>query len=118
MEPGSTMASVTRISIAPVKGLSLHHPDAVELRRDGVPGDRAFFLVDERNDMVSATRLGPLVPATAEHAPEANPLALRFADGAQLHDEIVLDPVERVRFFGLELEAEPVAGGFSAALSE
>jgi uncharacterized protein YcbX len=109
---------VTRISVAPIKGLSLHHPDAVELARDGVPGDRAFFIVDERNEMVSATRLGPLVSATAEHDPVAGTLAISFADGTRIDGEIVLGEPEAVKFFGLELEARPVAGGYSAALSE
>lgn len=111
-------ATVTRISVAPVKGLSLHHPEAVDLTRDGVPGDRAFFLVDERNEMVSATRLGPLVSATAWHDPQAATLAIAFADGREVKGTVELEPAEDVRFYGLGLEAQPVAGEFSAALSE
>lgn len=111
-------AVVTRISVTPVKGLALHHPDAVELTRSGVPGDRAFFLVDERGHMVSATRLGPLVSAHAEHDTEAGALAIVLPDGRRIQEAIDVGEPEAVRFYGLGVEARPVAGPFSAALSE
>jgi uncharacterized protein YcbX len=50
--------TIAWISVTPVKGLRLQQRDEVQLTEDGVPGDRAFFLVDERGAMVSATRLG------------------------------------------------------------
>lgn len=111
-------AAVTRISVAPVKGLALHHPDVVELDEDGVPGDRAFFLVDEAGDMVSATRLGPLVSVRAEHDEAGRRLVLRFADGREVAGPVALGPAERVAFYGAPLDAQPVRGAFSAALSE
>ena len=52
---------VAWISFTPVKGLRLQDLPKAQLTEDGIPGDRAFFLVDERGFMVSATRLGPLV---------------------------------------------------------
>jgi uncharacterized protein YcbX len=111
-------ATVTRISVTPVKGLALHHPDAVELTRSGVPGDRTFFLVDAAGHMVSATRLGALVSARAEHDADAGTLALELPDGRVVRETIDLDDPERVGFFGLTLDAAPVRGPFSAALSE
>jgi uncharacterized protein YcbX len=111
-------ATVTRISVAPVKGLALHHPEVVQLTEDGVPGDRAFFLVDEAGDMVSATRLGPLVSVRAEHDEARGHLALRFADGSEVAGPTELGRPEQVAFYGEPLNAQPVLGGFSAALSE
>jgi uncharacterized protein YcbX len=111
-------ALVTRISVTPVKGLALHHPDAVELTQAGVPGDRAFFLIDDRGDMVSATRLGPLMSVRADSDVAAGTLALTFADGAVVGGAIELGAPEPVRFFGLDLDAEPVRGAYSGALSE
>lgn len=111
-------ATVTRISVTPVKGLALHHPDEVELTPSGVPGDRTFFLVGEDGHMVSATRLGPLVSARAEHDVDAGTLAIAFADGGEVREAIDVGEPESVRFYGLELEARPVAGAFSAALSD
>lgn len=111
-------ATVARISVTPVKGLALQHPDSVELTHDGVPGDRAFFLVDEHNVKVSATRLGALVSAGAEYDAQHRILAITLPDGRVVRGQIVLGRAEPVRFSRLELEAQPVAGGFSEALSE
>lgn len=110
--------SVVWISVTPVKGLRMQHRDEVELTEDGVPGDRAFFIVDERGSMISATRLGPLVAVVADHDAEAGTLALRFPDGAVVAAAIALGEREDVRFGKLDLRARPVLGPFSAALSE
>jgi len=42
----SACARVTRLSTTPVKGLALHHPDAIVLLRTGAAGDREFFVID------------------------------------------------------------------------
>jgi uncharacterized protein YcbX len=111
-------ATVTRISVTPVKGLALHHPDAVELTAGGVPGDRTFFLVDARGHMVSATRLGALVSVRAEHDVDAGTLSLSFAGGRIVTAPVDADEPVPVRFYGLPVQARPVRGPFSAALSE
>ena len=111
-------ATVTRISVTPVKGLALHHPDTVELTTGGVPGDRTFFLVDARGHMVSATRLGALVAVRAEHDAAAETLSLAFPDGRVITAPVEVDEPAPVRFYGLRLDARPVRGPFSAALSE
>lgn len=113
-----TSATVAWISVTPVKGLRMQHRDEVELTEDGVPGDRAFFLVDERGSMISATRLGPLVAVVADYDAEAGTLALRFPDGAVVAGPVALGEREEVRFGKLDLRARPVLGAFSAALSE
>jgi uncharacterized protein len=112
------VAAVSWISFTPVKGLRVQALDAVSLTEDGVPGDRAFFLVDARNKMVSATRLGPLVAVVAEHDVAAGTLALRFPGGAQVADRVALAEPEEVRFYGEPMLARPVLGLFSEALSE
>lgn len=112
-------ATVSWISVAPVKGLRIEARDRVELTADGVPGDRAFFLVEaDSRRMVSATRLGPLIEVIAEHDAEANTLGLRLPDGSSVSEEVRLGPPIPVGFYGLTLEASPVLGRFSAALSE
>ena len=110
-------ASVAWISVAPVKGLRLQDRDEVRLERSGVPGDRAFFLVDERRVMVSASRLGPLVAVVPEHDAEAQTLALRFPDGEEVAGRVELGEPESVRFYGQNMPARPVGGPFSEALS-
>jgi MOSC domain-containing protein len=111
-------AAVSWISVTPVKGLRVQARDEVDVTVDGVPGDRAFFLVDERGAMVSATRIGPLVSVVADHDAQAGTLALRFPDGGEVAGSIELGDREPVRFGGLNMSASPVLGGFSAALTE
>ena len=111
-------ASVAWISVAPVKGLRLEHRDEVQLEKTGVPGDRAFFVVDHHGVMVSASRLGPLVAVVPEHDAEAQTLALRFPGGDEVAGRVELGEPEPVRFYGLTLRARPVRGPFSDALSQ
>ena len=111
------VARVAWISVAPVKGLRLQHRDEVELAESGVPGDRAFFVVDERGVMVSASRLGPLVAVVPEHDARAQTLSLRFPAGEEVAGRVELGEPESVSFYGLTLPARPVGGPFSAALS-
>jgi uncharacterized protein len=110
--------AVAWISFTPVKGLRLHHLDAVELGADGIPGDRAFFLVDERGTMVSAPRLGPLVAVVAHYDAPAETLSLRFPDGREVRGPVELGSAVEVRFYQELLRARPVLGAFGAALSE
>lgn len=114
----SVSPTVVWISVTPVKGLRLQQRDEVELTADGVPGDRAFFLVDERDAMVSATRVGPLVAVVPEHDAAAGTLSLRLPDGSEVAGTVELGEPEDVRFGGLGLRARPVLGAFSAALSD
>jgi uncharacterized protein YcbX len=110
--------TVAWISVTPVKGLRLQHPERVELTEDGVPGDRAFFLVGQDGKMVSATRLGALLAVVAEHDAQAGTLKLAFPDGRVVAGEVALGAPERVCFYGLTLDAQPVGGPFAPALSE
>jgi uncharacterized protein YcbX len=48
--------TVTRLSITPVKGLSLHHPDSIDLTTQGAVGDRLFYLLDDQGRLQSCTR--------------------------------------------------------------
>ena len=59
-------ARVAHLSITPVKGTALHHPDAVELRRSGAVGDRAFFFVSDDDKLFSITRTGAFAGVRAE----------------------------------------------------
>ena len=105
--------------MAPVKGLRLEQRSDVLVTETGIPGDRAFFIVDERTGaMVSATRLGPLVSVIPSHDAEAGTLTLRFPDGAEVGGPVELGAPEPVDFDGRRLSAPPVLGGFSAALAE
>jgi MOSC domain-containing protein len=115
---GRVPPRVAWISFTPVKGLRLRQLDTTDLTPDGIPGDRAFFLVDADGAMVNGKRLGPLVTVTAAHDAAAGRLALRFPDGREVAGAVELGAPEDVRFFGLSLRARPLAGPFAEALSE
>jgi uncharacterized protein YcbX len=110
--------AVAWISTTPVKGLRLQDCTEVAVNEDGVPGDRAFFLIDANGAMVSATRLGPLVAVVAEHDPHLEWLCLSFPRGKKVAGPVRLGEPERVGFHGLSLGARPVEGKFSKALSD
>jgi uncharacterized protein YcbX len=63
----SACARITRLSTAPVKGLALHHPDAILLQRTGAAGDREFFVIDGRDRLISIWKTGRLVGFRAAH---------------------------------------------------
>lgn len=107
---------VAWIAIAPVKGLGLVAPEAVELTETGAAGDRVFHLVDERGVMVNGKRCGPLVAVRPEYAGAS--LRLRFPDGSEAAGPVTLgDPIAS-DFFGRARPGHLVLGPFSAALSE
>jgi uncharacterized protein YcbX len=110
--------SVAWIAVSPVKGLRLQSRDRVELNEDGVPGDRAFFLVDAARAMVNGKRIGALQTVEASHEPGSASLTLIFPGREPLSGAVELGAAESVRFYGLTLHAQPVLGDFSRALSE
>jgi uncharacterized protein YcbX len=88
-------ARVTRISVAPVKGLGLVHPDSVDLQPTGVAGDRRFWMVDADQRLVNAKACPELLQIRPRWDETTNELELRFPDGAvaagvvELGDEVV-----------------------------
>ena len=111
------MATVTRISIAPVKGLALVHPDAVELELTGVPENRRFHIVDANGRRYGQIRNGRLAQVKPTYDEERQHLTLTFPDGTTAHgiveaaDEITTD------FYGRPVKGRIVHGPWSAALS-
>jgi uncharacterized protein YcbX len=111
-------ARIAWISLAPVKSLALASADAVELGRDGIRGDRRFFLVDGSGRMTNNKRHGPLQQVVPVWDEAANVLTLRFPDGRELSGPAGPgEPVQAV-FYGETLEVEQVPGPFSDALSD
>ena len=49
------MRSVARISVSPVQGFALHHPDEVELAEHGVLENRRFLLADDQGNRVRSS---------------------------------------------------------------
>lgn len=102
---------VTRLSTTPIKGLGLHHPDEIDVRRTGVVGDRRLYLVDERDALFSIAKTGALLALSAEYDEAAGHLTLR--EGGQVVAEGALTPGEphTADFFAFKKVEGRFAGG-------
>jgi uncharacterized protein len=109
--------TVSRLSIAPVKGMGLVHPDEISLERSGVSANRRFFVVDEDGRRYGQIRNGTLVRIRPEYDETSGALALRFPDGTvvagvpRLGEELVTD------FYGRPVRGRVVEGAWSEAIS-
>lgn len=90
------MITVRRISIAPVRGLGLEHPESVDLGPTGVLEDRRFYLTDDQNRLLDRLRLGRLVQVQAHTDSGGRRLRLAFPDGRVVEGDVadLGDPVE------------------------
>jgi uncharacterized protein YcbX len=111
------VARVVRISIAPVKGLGLVHPDEVLVERTGVLENRRFHIVDANGRRYNQIRKGTLVQIKPEYDAEREWLALRFPDGSVAEGTVALDGEVTTDFYGRPVTGNYVSGPWSEALS-
>src|SRR2546423_6248463 len=111
------MAVVTRISIAPVKGLALVHPDEVQLDRTGVFANRRFYVVDENGRRYGQIRNGKLVEVKPSYDADRERLALTFPDGTTAEGDVQLGEEVTTDFYGRPVTGRIVVGPLSEALS-
>ena len=112
------MHTVARLSIAPVKGLGLAHPDAVELTPTGVPEDRRFYLLDERGRLFKSKHLGALLRVRATYDAAREWLSLAFPDGEEVAGDVEVGEHVKTTFYGgRTVQGRLVGGPFAAALS-
>lgn len=112
------MRSVSRISVAPVKGLRLVHPTSVELGPMGIPLDRRFLLVDMGGELVAGTERPQLMQIVPDYDPASEQLRLTFPDGTSV--EGAADAVEgsvEVGVWKRRASGNFVPGPFADALS-
>jgi uncharacterized protein len=108
--------SVSRISIAPVKGLALVERDEVMLERSGVEGNRRFHIVDADGRRYNQLRNGALVRIRPEYDGER--LALHFPDGATAEGDVRLGEEITTDFYSRPVHGHLVDGPWSEALSD
>ena len=82
------MPIVSRLSIAPVKGLALEHPGEIELTGQGVREDRRFYLVDDAGRLIDGLLAGRLVQVKAHIDPDGAQLRMTFPDGTVVEDDV------------------------------
>jgi uncharacterized protein len=112
--------SVSLLSVTPVKGLALQHPQSIRLERDGVPGNREFFLVDPSGRLFNASKHGPLMQVKAEYENRngAERLTLRFPDGSEVADDVRVGDESPTNFWGRSVRGRYVEGRFADALTD
>ena len=112
------MKTVSRLSIAPVKGMAVVYPDEVVLERYGVAANRRFHVTDADGRRYGQIRNGKLVRIQPDYDEESGRLALSFPDGRvvdgvpELGEELVTD------FYGRPVPGRLVVGEWSDAISE
>jgi uncharacterized protein YcbX len=111
------MVRVARLSIAPVRGLSLQHPASITLNVAGVLEDRRFYLVDAHGRLVDRLIAGELVQVRAETNPQGNWLRIAFPDGAVVEGDIALDEPIQTELYGRLAIGRVVVGPWAAALT-
>jgi uncharacterized protein len=111
------VASVARISISPVKGLGLVHPESVTLERTGVPENRRFHIVDTDGRRYNQLRNSALVRVRQAYDAERDWLALGFPDGTVAEGAVALDGEVTTDFYGRPVSGNYVVGPWSEALS-
>jgi hypothetical protein len=112
------MPTVSTLSIAPVKGMSLHHPDEITVEPFGVSANRRFYLVNERGRLFNGSRNGALVTIRADHDEDRGVLRLTFPDGAVCEGEVRATGRQRsTNFWGRPVPAVEVEGPWNEALS-
>ena len=112
------MIAVSRLQVAPVKGLGLHFPEEISVATDGVPGDRRFFLVNEDGRLFSGIDYGPLVQVVSESDPAGTRLSLTFPDGRVVDGEVELGEEKVTPFWGRPVRGRYVEGPWEDALSD
>jgi uncharacterized protein YcbX len=92
---------VSLLSVTPIKGLGLHHPESVELTEGGVAGDRELFLVDAAGELASCTDIGALMAHRAEVDAASGELTVHGPDGPLRSAPLELGAAVDTDFYGL-----------------
>jgi uncharacterized protein YcbX len=109
--------TVTRLSIAPVKGLGLQHPAEVTLAEHGVTENRRFHLLDERGRFVNLLRRSDLVRIGAAYDAASDRLRLELPGGPILEEEVGLGEPVTTDFYGRQVPGRVVEGPWAEAVS-
>jgi uncharacterized protein YcbX len=108
-------AFVARLSVAPVKGLGLSHPDEVELGPHGVAEDRLFVCVDADGRRYGLIRDGRLALIRAAYADGC--LRLEFPDDTVVEDEVRIDGELTTDLYNRDIAVDLVDGPWNEAVS-
>jgi uncharacterized protein YcbX len=111
-------ARVVALSVAPVKGLRIARRERVRLERDGIPGDRRFYLLDDRGRMINGKHSGALHEITAELDDAQDVLTLAFPSGHRVSARIIAGRESQASYRSDPRPVREIEGPFAAAVSE
>jgi uncharacterized protein YcbX len=109
--------TVSRLSIAPVKGMALVHPLELTLGPTGVAENRRFHVVDEGGRRYGQIRDGSLVRIAPTYDEAADLLSLLFPDSEVVADEVALGEPIVTDFYGRSVPGRVVVGPWADAIS-
>jgi len=112
------VARVRAIYLSPVKSLGLMQAQRTAVTRDGIPGDRAFVVLDDRDEVATLRRYGALAHARARFDVERDELRLLLPDGREVTGPVADGPEHEVQMFGRPLQGRIVDGPWARELSE
>jgi MOSC domain-containing protein len=109
--------TVSGLVTTPVKGTRVREVPEIELGERGARGDRAFYIIDERDRMVNGKNFKHLQTVVADYNPAAEALTVAFPDGSEAAGEVTYDGTITTSFFNHPKEARVVRGPWNDALS-
>lgn len=114
----TAVGRVAWIAIAPVKSMALSFLESAQLGLNGIPGDRAFALLDEADRVVNGKRVGRLATFRPSWDPSTGRLSIAFPDGGPvIEGSVTLGEPFDGWFFGHARPVRAVGGPWSEALS-
>jgi uncharacterized protein YcbX len=118
--PADDVAHVAHLRTTPIKGFTMQESENVYLADDdGVAGDRAFFLMDERDKLLSATRTAAFLSYRAQFDTASEVLAIGRGADTLLEERVVAEEAARAHFFADRYATgRVVKGPWSDLLSE
>jgi hypothetical protein len=109
---------VEAIYISPVKSLALLPVRRAHLGRHGIAEDRRFFLISDRDRLITQREYGNLVRVQATYTLDPEVLLLTFPDGSTVEDQPGAGAPVTTRFFGTrDVDGFVVDGPWADALS-
>ncbi len=109
---------VSLLSVTPVKGLAVQHPDQVEVTFGGIKGDRSLFLVDDSGELMSCWTIGELIRHRAEYDPSTDMLSVYGPEGLLRSDRLVRAETLHTDFYGLRSVTGRVAANWTDLFSQ
>lgn len=112
------VARVRAIHLSPIKSLGLMSAQRVSVTADGIPGDRAFVLLDADDQVATLRKYGRLALASSRFEPEQGTLELELPGGRRVAGMVEGGTPRTVVMFGRDLHGEVLDGPWGDALSE